>query len=253
MNRVYFYSNSHKIFFWCFLACFAGQILFWFKTENYHPSAQVMPEAPSQVIASAISFGDKEYLFRILGIRLINSGDVFAGFSPLKNYDYGRIYRWMKTLDNLNSESFVTPYTASFYYSNVQEVEKNREIIKYLDEHASQNPEKKWMFFSFAAMIAKFKLKDMPLAQSLAKKISQIDDKTIPMINLQLYAILSEEMGESCVAYNEMKRINDLVKTGKLDANSSERAFLKFFLEYRAFRMDNGKFNPKKCLHHLRK
>lgn len=247
MNRLYFYSNSHRIFFKCFFICLLAQVIFWFKTEKFHPPIQLFPQAPSETAIKAMSFGDKEYLFRILGVRMINSGDIFAGFAPLKNYDYQRIYDWMKIMDGLNNQSFSVPYIASAYYSNVDDKEKNFLLVKYLNEFAEENPQKKWIFFHFAGQIARYKVRDMKLSQSLAKKVSLVKGNNLPLIHRQSYAFISEEMGEGCIAFEEMKRIEDLVQKGELTASSKERAFIKYYLESRLLRLDNGKFNPKKC------
>lgn len=250
MNRIFFHSNSHKIFFWSFLFCFLAQIFFWKQTEKFRIVQDIVPEAPTKRIVSAISFGDNEFLFRALALRLQNSGDVFAGFVSLKNYDYARVYQWMKILDNLDDKSDLVPNMATYYYASINYPPKVKYMVDYLEERGLNNPEQNWRYLGNASLISRLKLNDLPRAQKISKPISLLKNKEVPLIYRQIYAINSELLGQSCIAYGEMKRIYDSVEKGEYNANSQERAFLKYYLEYRAYKMDNGKFNPKKCRSH---
>ena len=72
---MFFYIYSHKIFFWLFLLVFGLQIIFWLKTERIRHNYDIVPPAPSKQFMNGASFGDKEFLFRIMATNLQNFGD----------------------------------------------------------------------------------------------------------------------------------------------------------------------------------
>ena len=199
--KFFFHLYSHKIFFWLFILTFSCQIFFWHKTENIKPRFDIVPPAPSPYFTAAASLGDKEFLFRALATRLQNSGDVFAGFIALKNYDYARIYQWLTALDGLNSKSDYTPALASYYYAQTQRKSDNKYIVNYLDEHASKDIDAKWWWLIQAIYIAQRDLHDLPRALELAKKMSQNNAKNAPLWTKQMPAFIYEEMGEDCAAF----------------------------------------------------
>jgi len=245
--KIFYYLNSHRIYFWLFLSFFLMQIFLWKITENIHPKFDLIPPAPNKYMVSALSFGDNEFLFRILSARLQNSGDVFAGFVALKNYNYSYLYDWMKILDNLNSQSRLIPSLASYYYSQTQNISDNKYIIKYLDEYASKDIDKHWWWLFQATYIAKINLKDLKLALQLAEKLAINEAKDAPLWTKQLPAFIREDMGEGCVAFKIIKNLIDEIESGKRIAKPEEMNFMRYFINSRLTNLKNQKFNPKEC------
>jgi hypothetical protein len=244
--KTFYYLNSYKIFLYFFLLAFACQIFFWKKTEKIHTSFDLVPPAPNAYLTSVLSLGDNEFLFRILAARLQNSGDVFAGFVALKNYDYSRVYDWMKALDRLNSRSSLVPGLASYYYAQTQKVEDNYYIVKYLDEHAMLDLDANWWWLMQAVFIAKKELKDINLAIELADKLAKNEAKNAPFWTKYLNAVLRESKGDNCMIFEVMQNlVGDLNnnKENSLEKLDMERYFIKHHLE--KLRLEN--FNPAKC------
>lgn len=247
-NLQFFYHlYSHKIFFWLFIATFILQILFWKETEDIKPKFEIIPPAPSKYLISAASLGDNEFLFRILATRLQNSGDVFAGFVSLKSYDYSRIYNWMKTLDTLNQKSNFVPSLAAYYYSQTQNVSDIKYIVNYLDEHASQNIDKKWWWFFQAIYLAKNKLNDMDRSLELAYKLSENKDKNAPIWTKQMPAFIHEEMGDGCMAFKIIEQILKENEDGSTQIKPEDIDFMRFFIKERLKHLQDRKFDPTKC------
>lgn len=80
--KLLFYVYGHKIFFWCFILFFVLQIIFWKISEQFKSVFEIVPPAPSHQVLKTLSFGDKEFLFRVLILRFQNSGDILLD-SPL--------------------------------------------------------------------------------------------------------------------------------------------------------------------------
>lgn len=245
--RIFYHANSHKIFLYFFLLAFACQIFFWKKTEKFKSSFDIVPPAPNQYLISAISLGDKEFLFRALAMRLQNSGDVFAGFVPLKNYDYSRIYDWMTTLDTLNSTSNFVPALASYYYAQTTKAEDSYYIIDYLDEHSSKDIDANWWWLFQAIFIAKKNLQDLDRALELAKKLAQNEAPNAPFWTKQMPAFIGEEKGDACLAFGVIQKLIKESESGVRQVKPEEMNFMRHFISERLSKLKKQKFDPRKC------
>lgn len=180
-------------------------------------------------------------------MRLQNSGDVFAGFVSLKNYDYSRIFDWMKMLDGLNSKSNLVPSLASYYYSQTQNGKDSRYVVDYLDWHSSQNIDANWWWLFQAVFIAKNNLHDMKRALELAQKLAQNNAENAPFWTKQMPAFISEEMGDGCMAFSVIQRLIKESESGVRQVKPEEMNFMRHFISDRLARLKNQKFDPRKC------
>jgi hypothetical protein len=248
--KFFFHLYSHKIFFWLFVAVFCCQIFFWKQTEKLQAHFDIIPPAPSAYLVSAISLGDKEFLFRTLATRLQNSGDIFAGFIALKKYDYSRLYQWMKALDKLNPNSNLVPSMATYYYSQTQKTEDTRYIINYLDEHASQNLDKNWWWEFQAVLLAKSTLKDIDLALKLAYKLSENNAQNAPLWTKQMPAFIYAERNQKndgCLAFGVIGKMLQENENGTRQFTVEEMNFMRYFINERLSKLKSQKFDPRKC------
>ncbi len=245
--RFFFYLYSHKIFFWLFLTCFTLQICFWRHTENIKPKIDIVPPAPSKYLVAAASLGDKEFLFRVMAARLQNSGDVFAGFVALKEYDYSRIYGWLTALDQLNSKSNFAPSLAAYIYSQTQKSADTKYIVDYLDEHSSADIDRNWWWLFQAIYIAKNNLGDINRALELSYKLSNNNAQNAPLWTKQMPAFIHEEMGDGCMAFAIIQKILNEAESGVRKVDTDELNFMRHFIRDRLHKLKEGKFNPAQC------
>lgn len=250
-STIFYHANSPRFYLWLFIIALACQILFWYKTEKIKSAFELVPAAPNPYLISAISLGDNEFLFRALAMRLQNSGDVFAGFASLKNYDYSHIFDWMKMLDDLNSKSNFVPSLASYYYSQSPKAEDARYLIKYLDEHCEKNIDENWWWLFQAIFIAKKNLADLDLALKLANKLAKNNAKNAPLWTKQMPAFISEEMGDGCMAFGVIEKLIKESESGVRTISVDEMNFMRHFIKERLAKLKNQKFDPRKCLKNL--
>jgi len=245
--RLFFYIYSHKIFFWLFVLVFVLQIFFWRIAEKYRIHYDIVPPAPSKHFVKAASFGDEEFLFRVLTLRFQNSGDVFAGFISLKKYDYSRVYDWMTILDKLNHESRIVPSLASYYYSQSSNPEHINYVLKYLDEHSSVDIDKNWWWLFQATFIAKKDLQDLDKSLYFAEKLAKNQAKEAPLWTKQMPAFIGEKKGDGCMAFNVIKNLIDESESGKRQISVEEMNFMRHFINNRLSKLKNQNFNPNQC------
>lgn len=245
--RTFYHIYSYKIYFWLFVLTFIAQFFFWQRYESFKPSFDIVPPAPNKFLTSALSLGDEEFLFRVLGTRLQNSGDVFAGFVALKKYDYQRLYQWMKRLDELNYESNFIPSLAAYYYSQTQNTKDVIYIIDYLKEHGQKNINLKWWWLFQATFIAKKDLKDLNKALEVAYVLSKNENKDAPFWTKQMPAFIHEEMGDGCMAFKVIEQLIKENESGKRQIGVAEMNFMRHFIDERLKNLKSQDFDPRKC------
>ncbi len=244
---IFYHLNSHRFFLAIFLIVFACQISFSSNFQHLKAKNEIVPNAPTKSVAEIISFGDKEFLFRALTMRLQNSGDVFAGFVALKNYNYQEIYNWMTLLDSLNEQSRLVPALASYYYSQTQNIEDARYVVKYLEEHSDKNIDANWWWLFQAVFIAKDVLKDLDLSLKLAQKLAQNNAENAPFWTKEMPAFILEKQGQGCLAFQTIKALLDEAESGKKKISARDMEFMRYFIKSRLQKLQNQKFDPQKC------
>ncbi len=245
--KIFYHTNSHKIFLWLFILSLCCQIFLWKKHQDFHASFDIVPPVPNRYLIEATSFGDHEFIFRILAMRLQNSGDVFAGFVSLKNYDYLRIYNWMKMLDGLNPSSNLIPALAANYYSQTTNYKDARYVVDYLEEHSKKNIDANWWWMFQATYIAKDVLNDLPRALELAQKLAKNNAVEAPFWTKELPAFISEKMGDGCLAFRTIKQLIDDSESGARKVSPEEMNFMRYFIRDRLSKLKKQKFDPRKC------
>ncbi len=237
-----------KVFLFAFLAFFLGQIFFWYNSNDIKPQFEIVANPPNKSLIKAMALGDKEFLFHSLALRLQNSGDIFAGFAPLKNYNYKNLYNWMILLDDLNYRSNIIPHLATYYYSNTQNKQDLIYIIDYLDKHADRNIDDKWLWLTHAILLANGKYNDSQKALILSDKLAKnTSDKDIPLWTKQLSAFIYADMGDSCMAFAIIKNLIDEHEQNKRQISAQEMEFMRHFIKNRLDKLKSEKFDPTKC------
>jgi hypothetical protein len=223
------------------------QIGFWFKSEKFKPDVYIVPPLPSQESVFALSFGDKQFYFRVAALKIENAGDSFGRFTALRKYDYAKLYDWFKLLDSLDSKSKYIPNLAATYYSQTQNIADTRYIIKYLDEYASDNIDENWWWIYQAFYIAHAILKDDDLALKLAYKLSSNKNSRAPIWTKELPAFLQAKLGNDCEAFIIIDKILKDNESGRQKISPKEMDFIRYFIKNTLDNLKKKNFNPNQC------
>ena len=238
----YFSTNSLLLILFLLL-----QIIFWYKTENIKPNLGIVPEVPTLSTAKAFAFGDEEFYFRYKGLRIQNTGDTFGRFSPLKDYDYSKLYNWFVLLDNLDSKSNYIPSLVAYYYSMTQNSKDVIYLIDYLKQHADRDPNNKWWWYYQAMYLADNIYNDKDLAIKLAEELKNKSPSNAPLWTKQMLAILLSDKGEKCEAIKIISGI--LTEYENKNISDKEINFMNFFIKKQIEELKKDKtFNPINCL-----
>lgn len=212
----------------------ALQLGYWSQTHDIKPHMEVVPNVPGKQYIDALTFGDKEFYFRVLAFQLQITGDTFGRFTSLRDYDLGKLYRWFTLLDTLDSRSNMMPAMAAYYFSQAREPEQVRHMVNYLYEHSIRDVEHKWWWLIQALYLSMHRLSDMDLALKVAKPL--IDPK-VPAWAQHMTAVVYEKRGEM----DDALRIMETIKDNAEHITDRDLKYMVYFVKERLKRLDKVK------------
>ena len=209
------------------------QVGLWEATFRIHPEMETVPRVPSVAMAKLFSFGDDQLYFRSHVLELQTAGITFGRAIRLEDFDYVRIYYWMKLLDKFDFRSSTLPYMASFWFSRTQNNQDVRYMVDYLMEYVRGRIDSQWRWQTEALNLANYKLSDQDLAMRIALPLQNV--RSAPLIVRELPAFIHEQRGETDAARKVMEEI-------KADTTlpQNELNFMNYFLTERLNHQDGG-------------
>ncbi len=238
--------KSNNIYKYLFFASLALQVVFWLYTKDTKPEYDLIPKPIDPKYAKLISMGDDEFLFRSLVLRVQNSGDIYAGFVPLRKYDYQKLFDWFMFLENLNDQSNQIPTLAAYTYSNIDDEKKIRHLIDYLQYRGEKNIDKNWWWVFQSIYLAR-KIDDKAKALELAKLLSQNKDPKAPLWTKQVEAFIHAKYGDGCLAFFAIQNVIKDLERKNIEISVDDMNFIRYFINVRLKRLKNNNFNPNNC------
>lgn len=180
---------------------------FWWQTHDIRVGWRGVPAVPSHDVALALAFGDGQLFYRTVTFRLQNMGDEGGRVTPLEDYDYRRLTRWFRLLDDFDSRSRYLPVLVGHYFSQSQDAADVRAVIEYLREIAVREPARNWRWLAHAVYLARHRVGDMDLALELARELAALDVEGLPVWTRQMPAFVLAEVGEKEAARDLLEAI----------------------------------------------
>ncbi len=209
----------------------------WEGSRHVKNEFEIVPPVPSEEILKAFSFGDDQTAFRYYGYKLQFAGDLFGQVTPLKDYDYAKLYKWWTLLDNIDSVSDLVVNMVTYYFGATQNPkEQIPYVVKFIEEHSDKHPERKWWWYAQAAYNARYKAEDDDTALRIANKLASLPkDLKIPIWTRQLAAFIYEKKGEFQPACDIV--INVIRDFGQNRLSEGEMNFMYYFIKERLDKM----------------
>lgn len=151
-----------------------ANIALWFYGRDLRGSWQAVPPVPNQTSAHLMAFGDAQLAYRMVGIMLQNFGDTGGRSTPLREYDYEALTRWLRLADKLDPKSNFTPYLAAMYFGSVDEPSKLPPLLEYLSEVGQRPGGENWRWLAHASYLARFEMNDLELALKYARILAAL-------------------------------------------------------------------------------
>ncbi|HLN25137.1 MAG TPA: hypothetical protein VK558_14275 [Patescibacteria group bacterium] len=204
----------------------AGHLEFWQQNAALRAETEIIPVPPSPRAVSAMAFGDRQGLYRVLGHELQDFGDTGGRVTPLLNYDYDRVLTWLRVLDGLDERSDYTMSLAGYLFGQISDPRRAGMMADYIRQRALQDPVRNWRWMAYAVFVARHRAKDMPMALSIARDLAAIRDPSLPVWTRQMPAFVLASVGDNEAASDLMGAILG----SATDISPEERNFMNAFI-----------------------
>lgn len=213
---------------WLLAAALATHMTIRFAQPARTPSAADLPNAPTAQALRLANLGEPAALARLAMIWLQafdSSGDNAV---PYRRLDYARLVTWLRAILATDPRSGYPLFAASRIYAENADPARARMLFDFIFEEFAADPNRRWPALAHAALLAKHRLHDLPLARRYAAAIQRLaTDESVPLWARQMEVFILEDMNEL-----EAARImlGGMLAAGRI-RDPEERRFLQGRLE----------------------
>jgi hypothetical protein len=145
----------------------------------------------------AASLGEPVAAAKWLMLRL-QAYDNQPGISiPFLSLDYGRVITWLERILALDPGSQYPLLSASRLYAEVPDPVRQRQMLDFVFRKFLEDPNRRWPWLAHAAIIARHRLKDLPLARTYAEALrTRATGLDVPHWAQQMDILLLADMNE---------------------------------------------------------
>jgi hypothetical protein len=176
--------------------------------------AEALPAPPEVAVLRVAALGEPVALARALMLWL-QAFDNQPGISiPFRELDYARVQGWLERILALDPQGQYPLLAASRLYGEVPVPEKQRAMLDFVYEQFLADPDRRWPWLAHAAIVAKHRMQDLPLALKYARAITErATGPSVPPWARDMTVLVLEEMGELDAA---RVLIGGLLESGRL-------------------------------------
>ena len=173
------------------------QAAFTAAIDGTKPHARALPEAPSSDWLRIASLDDRVLVSRMMMLWL-QAFDNQPGISvPLSALDYERVEGWLGRALDLDPRSQYPLLVATRIYALVPDEVRVRRMLEFAYRRFFEDPNRRWRWLAHASLVAKHRLRDLPLALRYAKAITEhATGPSVPYWARDMSIIVLAEMGE---------------------------------------------------------
>jgi len=173
------------------------QIAFAVLQPRPQARAEQLPAPPSASVLHAMSLGDPIPLAQWMTLYL-QAFDNQPGISiPFLDLDYGKVEAWLQRILELDPRGQYPLMMASQLYAEVPDERKQRQMLEFVYREFLVDPDRRWPWLAHAAIMAKHRVHDLPLALRYAKALGErATGPGVPHWARQMQIFLYADMGE---------------------------------------------------------
>jgi hypothetical protein len=161
------------------------------------PAAQPLPPAPALATLQLASLGERAALSRVLMLYVQGWDDQPGVSLAWRTLDYSRLVQWLGRALELDPRSQYPLLAASTLYTAVDDPARVRQMLDFVYTRFGEDPDRRWPWLAQAAIIARHRLHDLPLARRYAQAIRlQATGPQVPPWARELEAFILEDMNE---------------------------------------------------------
>src|SRR6185369_473685 len=156
---------------WLLAAALAAQIGWQSAWHSGVPAASDLPPAPTTTALRLASFGETAALARLAMLWLQAFDSRGDNSIPYQKLDYERLTAWLGAILATDPRSGYPLFAASRVYAENADARKARRMFDFIEAEFVRDPNGRWAALAQAALLAKHRLRDLPLARRYAAEI----------------------------------------------------------------------------------
>ena len=216
----------------------AAQIAWRASQAPRAPAAADLPAPPSPTALRLASFGETAAFARLAMVWLLAFDSRGDNVIAYKDLDYGRLRGWLHAILALDPRSQFPLFAAARVYADNPDAARTREMLDFIYSQFLEDPNARWPALAHAALLAKHRLHDLPLARRYASAVQRLaTDEAVPLWARQMEIFILEDMNELAAA---KVMLGGLLASGRIRDPGERR-----FLEGRLKELERRLANPR--------
>jgi hypothetical protein len=197
-----------------------------------------LPPPPRPEALRLASFGESEAAARLAMLYLQAFDYGGANRVPYQKLDYERLIGWLESILALDPRSDYPLFSAARIYAEIPDPARSRRVLEFVYRAFFDDPNRRWPWLAHAALVAKHRLGDLPLALRYAQAVERYTtDPNVPLWAKQMEIFILEDMNELQAA---RIMIAGLLQSGRI-RDPAELRFLRQRLEELEARLSKGR------------
>lgn len=206
------------------VACIAAQMASKAGSRPPPPVAEDLPPPPHERALRVAALSEPVALSRLMMLYLQSFDYHGSNAAPYRNLDYTRLTGWLAAIQRLDERSGYPLFIAARIYAEVPDPKRQRLMLEFVYEQFLLDPDRRWEWAAHAALVAKHRLKDLPLAMKYARAVDQLTTAPgIPLWAKQMEIFILEDLNELDAA---RIMLGGLLASGRI-GDPGERKFLE--------------------------
>ncbi|MDC8759877.1 hypothetical protein [Janthinobacterium fluminis] len=225
---------------WALAVALALQLAWHHGRAAAPPQARALPPAPALAALRLAALGEPEALSKALMLYLQAYDDQDGLSLSWRQLDYARLEDWLDAALALDPRGQYPLLAASQVYSAAADPAQVRRMLAFVERRYADDPRRRWPWLAHAALLARHRLHDLPLARRYARAVRLQAGAAAPAWARELEAFIAEDMNELDSA---RALIGALLQSGQI-GDPHELAFLAARLEAMAARQKDTTVPP---------
>ena len=175
----------------------AAQIAWQSQRDAGRATQTDLPPAPGAPALRLASFGEVEAGARLTMLYLQSFDYGGGNTAPYQNLDYPRLVEWLGSILELDPRSQYPLFAAARVYAETADAARSRLVLEFVYREFLRDPNRRWPWLAHAALLAKHRLNDLPLARRYAQALERhTTARDVPLWARQMEIFILEDMNE---------------------------------------------------------
>lgn len=176
-----------------------------------------------------LTLGESAIAATLLGYWLLSYDSHAGQIVPFEKLDYGRLSGWLETISDMDPLSDYSSMVAAGVFIDVKDRQRQLAMIELVRRLFMAGPEVHWRWMAQVVMFSKYRLRDLPLALSMARDLRiAAQGKKIPYWASEMEVYLLHDMGELEAA---LLLIRNMIEEGTINDPDELRFLNRRILE----------------------